>query len=189
MPIGRKCQNVKIRRRKHRSSNQITLLCSRDWRLDDVLVTMRTTRPKALTLNVRRQHTEYLCREVLKWLFAFASKRDVLRFSQQKLGHSVHWTVSNRDDKHSVFYLDANRGEPAWRPVLEQATEIMSRQSVPSQIVSLSDAFGIRVNGVVPWELKRMQIAKVPKSRRLPYKELSFTSWSSFAVRRRPSCH
>ena len=54
----------------------------------------------------------------------------------------------------------------AWRPLLEEAEKKIANQSAVFANIPPTSPFFEKVRLLVPWEIQRIQIYKVPKSRR-----------------------
>ena len=67
----------------------------------------------------------------------------------------------------------AQRAAPAWREALDAAKSYLGGRSGSLWVEPTSALYAL-VSGLVPWEILKVQVAKVPKRRRLPYEIGSF---------------
>ena len=65
-----------------------------------------------------------------------------------------------------VYMTDADTNIDTWRPLLNDAADLLAKRSVPMIMPELESAFGRKVTSLVPWTLRQIQIARVPKAKR-----------------------
>ncbi|CAE7353272.1 GIP [Symbiodinium sp. CCMP2592] len=98
-------------------------------------------------------------------------------------GSSQAWTSGiNRDDvseefmlmweppgeiEHDVWFLDINRHQESWRPLLQEAEKRL-RGLTTSSVTLKASPFMEQVKALVPWDIKKVQLFRAPKQRRLP---------------------
>ena len=68
----------------------------------------------------------------------------------------------------SIFYVDINRDETAWQPLLQEAKLRLEDKVSSSAIVKPNSAFFQQIRDLVPWTIHQAQIVRNPKVRRLP---------------------
>ena len=67
---------------------------------------------------------------------------------------------------NTAWYVDVNRQESEWRPILEAAQEVLARKVQNSIFVSQdSELFG-QIAKLVPWQIMNIQLAHLPKAKR-----------------------
>ncbi|CAE7255028.1 PSMC3, partial [Symbiodinium sp. CCMP2456] len=71
------------------------------------------------------------------------------------------------EPRASVFFLDINRHEDSWKPLLEEAEQRLKNLTTNGVTLKPSPYLE-RVKSLVPWKLQRVQIFRAPKQRRLP---------------------
>ena len=67
----------------------------------------------------------------------------------------------------TVFYLDVNRDEESWRPLLGEAEKRLHNK-VQTMATVKSSAFREQIQHLCPWRMHLVQIVRAPKVRRLP---------------------
>ena len=68
----------------------------------------------------------------------------------------------------SCWYLDIKRDEESWRPLLKEVEKRLQDKVQLSATVKTDTAFFEQINQLAPWQLSLVQIARTPKTRRLP---------------------
>ena len=124
-----------------------------------------------------QEYTEAWADVVLTWLSGEAQRRDARRFCERIQVYAVNWVPSCSDydwqppghvqRPHQVLYLDAVRDVSAWLPALEQATKMMENTSTTAAVVGRTQPIFQEIQKLVPWEITRVQLVKLPKARRL----------------------
>ncbi|CAE7222193.1 unnamed protein product [Symbiodinium sp. CCMP2456] len=66
-----------------------------------------------------------------------------------------------------VYFLDVSRHHESWQPLLEEAERRLKSMTTSSVTIKPSP-FYEQVKALVPWKLKKLQIFRAPKQRRLP---------------------
>jgi len=136
-----------------------------------------------------QEYPDPFCHRVLRYLQLVAYRRNPVRFNPVRLCNHIlasgeHWTVLKSDwvtaatdsawmppgcqEAHSVLYLDANRDIQEWTLVLDQADQTVQSSSLSTWEPPTAHEIYRRVQQLVPWELAKIQVAKVPRSRRFP---------------------
>ena len=72
-----------------------------------------------------------------------------------------------------VLFVDVNRHEDAWKPLLQEAEDRLRGKAAMSAIVKAATPFFEKIRTLVPWELIRVQISRTPMVRRLPIEIIS----------------
>ena len=67
----------------------------------------------------------------------------------------------------SVFFLDITRHEESWRPLLEEAEQRL-KPLTTNGVTLKPSPYMEKVKALVPWKIRRVQIFRAPKQRRLP---------------------
>ncbi|CAE7023992.1 RE1 [Symbiodinium sp. CCMP2456] len=88
--------------------------------------------------------------------------RDVV--SAEDFGTSTTWATTT---SRAVHYVDAVRREDDWRPLLEQAQELLGRKTAHSLQVHPGTDLYKKVEALVPWQLASVQVAYLPKAKRV----------------------
>ena len=68
-----------------------------------------------------------------------------------------------------VYYLDLNCDLTVWRQVIEQAQELFRTSSVKQITLSEANDLYHHIASLVPWADLKIQLARAPAARRLPY--------------------
>ena len=129
--------------------------------------------------NLSGGYPDDLCRAILEALRSIAHTRDPYRFTETRPLHPFAWNVKICENtwvppgahvnSHDVFYLDVNKDVSVWEPLLIEAGKILqSRPGLPAVDLVEGDSLWTRISTLVPWEVTRVQLAKLPKTRRLP---------------------
>ena len=72
------------------------------------------------------------------------------------------------EENYSVYFLDVNRHEDAWLPLLREVDEQLQGKVRPDKIIPVNTPFGEQLKVLVPWEVMRIQVCRTPVQRRLP---------------------
>ena len=72
-----------------------------------------------------------------------------------------------------VNYVDINRAEDEWRPVLDAAWSALRSVAVPSLLLHPDSEIRSWIARLVPWNIRRVQLAKHPKANRYPAETLA----------------
>ncbi|CAE7420471.1 luxQ, partial [Symbiodinium microadriaticum] len=98
------------------------------------------------------------------------------------LGYQAWISGMNRDDlsedfmlmweppgeiNYGSWFLDINRHHESWKPLLEEAEKRL-RGMTSSSVTLKTSPFLEQVKALVPWDLKKVQLFRAPKQRRLP---------------------
>ena len=115
-----------------------------------------------------QEYPEQLCREFLAEL-------------RQALDEETHLMGTVEDNEHIEWdgrthhvvntaghgsFLDINRDEDEWRSVLVLVSEHLLKASVMSQNIALDGELAHQIKRLVPWELTKITIARMPKANR-----------------------
>ena len=79
-------------------------------------------------------------------------------------GFASTWATSS---ERAVHYVDVKREEDAWRPLLQQAEELLGRKVQASLLVHPDTDLYRKVQDLVPWQLALVQVAHLPKAKRV----------------------
>ncbi|CAE7233125.1 GIP, partial [Symbiodinium necroappetens] len=79
-------------------------------------------------------------------------------------GFASTWATSS---ERAVHYVDVKREEDAWRPLLQQAEELLGRKVQASLLVHPDTDLYRKVQALVPWQLALVQVAHLPKAKRV----------------------
>ena len=140
-------------------------------------------------------YTRQLAKAVVSGLVQALQDRGDERFLRQETSAKFSWacgsefdevvnmdmsawiaTRSPMEDSHPVFdvlYLDINRDEESWRPLLQEAQVRLEGKISNSAIVKTGSAFFSQIQDLVPWVIHQAQIVKNPKVRRIPQNLMS----------------
>eukprot|EP00971_Amphidinium_carterae_P278754 5533808-Amphidinium_carterae.1 len=69
---------------------------------------------------------------------------------------------------HDVFWIDINRDEQQWKSVLKALEDLLRDRSQISWEPPSDHPLGQRLRELIPWQLERLQVVKLPKQRRFP---------------------
>ena len=84
--------------------------------------------------------------------------------SIEDYGFASTWTTTS---ERAVHYVDVKREEDAWRPLLQQAEELLGRKVQASLLVHPDTDLYKKVQELVPWQLAVVQVAHLPKAKRV----------------------
>jgi len=150
---------------------------------------------EGVNTKASQEYTDSFCHCVLEYLQRVAYRRNPHRFNLVRMCNHVfatgmRWSVLKSDwvpsqpdtawmpagcqEAHVVLYLDANRDTHEWGLVLDQAEHTVQSTSLPSWDIPAGHEIYHRVQQLVPWDLARIQVAKLPRSRRYP-SDIPFT--------------
>ena len=136
-----------------------------------------------------QRYTPEFCHKILTYLQILAARRNPLRFTPVRncshlLKSGKRWNVLQSDwvpsvtdtvwqapgvcSAHHVLYLDANRDTHEWGLLLDLANHSVQSSSLQTWEPPADHQVRVRVQELVPWELDRVQVVKLPRSRRLP---------------------
>ena len=80
----------------------------------------------------------------------------------EDFGFSTTWTTAR-----STFYVDVNREDTKWRPLLVQAQELLGRKNQLNLAVYEDSDLHKKVQDLVPWRIEAVQVAHLPKAKRV----------------------
>ena len=80
----------------------------------------------------------------------------------EDLGLTTTWATSR-----TVFYVDVDRVESKWRPLLEQAQEMLGRKNQLNLAVYEDSDLYAKIKVLVPWKIHAVQVASLPKAKRV----------------------
>ena len=72
-----------------------------------------------------------------------------------------------------VNYVDIDRAEDEWRPIVDAAWQSLQSVSIPSILLHPQNEIREWIARLVPWNIKRIQLAKQPKANRYPSETLA----------------
>ncbi|CAE7400538.1 GIP [Symbiodinium sp. CCMP2456] len=98
----------------------------------------------------------------------------VVRGVQESLAADGDERMNKATDENyaTVYFLDINRHEDSWLPLLKEVDEQLKGKVRPDKVIPLSTPFGEQVKTLVPWKLERLQVCRTPMQRRLPLEVL-----------------
>ena len=120
---------------------------------------------------------------VLQFVREQARIRDPMRFLSRPVRRAFRRVAeSNRrentiwktDGGTEVFYLDASTDPGTWGSILEAASKVVESQGSAGWVVPQDHEVYRKIRSAVPWDLKRVQVYKLPKARR----EMSDLAWT-----------
>jgi len=79
------------------------------------------------------------------------------------------WTSHWIPAFYQAFYLDVDRTEESWRPILQEVENRLEGKVANSAIVKPGTAFYAQIQDLVPWSIHQVQICRTPKVRRTPH--------------------
>lgn len=82
----------------------------------------------------------------------------------EDFGLAHDWQVL---ETRNVYYVPPNKEEANWRPLLEQALEILSRKVQGNIFLDPGTDLYKKVLELVPWQISCVQIAHLPKAKRV----------------------
>ena len=142
-------------------------------------------------------YTRQLAKAVVSGLVEAMQERGDERFLRQETSAKFNWACgsefhevismdtsawiaarspidgSNSEMMYDVLYLDINRDEESWRPLLQEAQVRLEGKVSNSAIVKTGSAFFAPIQDLVPWVIHQAQIVKSPKVRRIPQNLMS----------------
>ena len=84
----------------------------------------------------------------------------------QQEDFGVHYDWQVMETRH-VHYVDVSRQESDWRPLLAQAEEVLARKVQSSCFLDITSDLYQKIIPLVPWQILNVQIAHLPKAKRL----------------------
>ena len=88
-------------------------------------------------------------------------------------GHVEELRSATTVPAYEVFYLDIDRNEQSWLPLLSEARGRLEGKVSTSAIVKPGTAFFAHIQDLVPWTIHQAQIARNPKMKRVPQNLMS----------------
>ena len=82
----------------------------------------------------------------------------------EDFGLSHDWQVL---ETRNVYYVPPNKEEPKWRPLLDQALEILARKVQGNIFLDPGTDLYKKVMELVPWQIACVQMAHLPKAKRV----------------------
>ena len=70
-------------------------------------------------------------------------------------------------ETRNVHYVDVNRAEDSWRPLLAQAEEVLARRVQSNCFIDPSSDLYKKIMKLVPWQIENIQISHLPKAKRI----------------------
>ena len=86
--------------------------------------------------------------------------------AEEDFGTHFDWQPDERDVR-SAHYVDVVREEDKWRPLLDQAGEILALRLAPSCFIDTTSDLYQKIATLVPWQIVNVQVAYLPKAKRL----------------------
>ena len=142
-------------------------------------------------------YTRQLAKAVVSGLVEAMQERGDERFLRRETSAKFNWACGSEFDEvismdmsawiatrspinestnemmYDVLYLDINRDEESWRPLLQEAQVRLEGKVSNSAIVKTGSAFFAQIQDLVPWVIHQAQIVKSPKVRRIPQNLMS----------------
>ena len=85
----------------------------------------------------------------------------------------TNWLGTVHFNEFEVLYLDVDRNEEAWLPLLAEVQQRLEGKTSTSAIVKPGTAFYAQIQDLVPWVIHQAQICRSPKVRRIPQQLMS----------------
>lgn len=82
------------------------------------------------------------------------------------------WSCTHTVTTAEVYYVDIDRTEESWRPLLQEAQLRLQDRVSTSAVVRSDTAFFKQIEALAPWAIHQAQIVRNPKVRRAPYQLL-----------------
>ena len=82
--------------------------------------------------------------------------------AQEDYGFATTWEAVR-----AVHYVDVKRDEAGWRDMLTQAQELLGRKNQASLLIPPGTDFHSKIERLVPWQILSVQIAHLPKAKRV----------------------
>eukprot|EP00435_Cladocopium_sp_Y103_P039387 s1919_g10.t1 len=111
--------------------------------------------------------------EPCRFQWVCANEKGVLFSNMDFDIDSTCWSCTTLSDNFEVLYLDIDRNEQAWLPLLAEAQTRWEDKVSASAIVRPGTAFFAQIQDLVPWVIHQAQIARSPKVRRIPHQLMS----------------
>ena len=78
------------------------------------------------------------------------------------------WEPPGENYVATAYFLDVNRHEDSWLPLLKEAEAQLKDKVRPDRVIPINTPFGEQLKVLVPWKILRIQICRTPMQRRLP---------------------
>ncbi|CAE7806594.1 RE1, partial [Symbiodinium necroappetens] len=131
-------------------------------------------------------YTTTLAQAVIRGLHASLKEAGDERYNRAHESDSQAWQADVESDELvlpdwqppgetsvvTVFFLDVNRHEDSWLPLLKEAEAQLKDKVRPDRVIPTNTPFGEQLKTLVPWKIIRIQICRTPMQRRLPLEVL-----------------
>ena len=103
----------------------------------------------------------------------FVWGQDRFAWTSSTHGETYEWHPPGEEEvDYTIYYLDVNRHESSWMPLLQEAEEQLRSKVRLDKVIPLNTPYGEQLKALVPWTLHRIQICRTPAQRRLPLEVL-----------------
>ncbi|CAK9046745.1 unnamed protein product, partial [Durusdinium trenchii] len=76
-------------------------------------------------------------------------------------------TFNEEEDYKTAWFVDADKSEDKWRPLFEEAMEVLGRKNQGSIFVPPDSPLYAKISALVPWQIMNIQLAHLPKAKRV----------------------
>ena len=76
-------------------------------------------------------------------------------------------TLNEKDDTNTAWFADADKSEDKWRPLFDDAMEVLGRKTQASIFLAPDSELYAKIARLVPWQIMNIQIAHLPKAKRV----------------------
>ncbi|CAK9003523.1 unnamed protein product, partial [Durusdinium trenchii] len=76
-------------------------------------------------------------------------------------------TLNEKDDTNTAWFVDADKSEDKWRPLFDDAMEVLGRKTQASIFLAPDSELYAKIARLVPWQIMNIQIAHLPKAKRV----------------------
>ena len=76
-------------------------------------------------------------------------------------------TFNDAENSTGIWFVDANKEEDKWRPLLAEAEEVLARKVQGSVFVAPDSELYKKICDLVPWQVMNIQLAHLPKAKRV----------------------
>ena len=119
--------------------------------------------------QISQVYTTELAQAVIRGLCESLEAEGDERFQANYVNHDIAGHDLCHDvGEFSVFFLDVNRHEDSWLPLLQEVDQQLQGKVRPDKVIPLNTPFGEQLKALVPWQLQRIQVCRTPVQRRLP---------------------
>ncbi|CAK9108784.1 Retrovirus-related Pol polyprotein from transposon RE2 (Retro element 2) (AtRE2) [Includes: Protease RE2, partial [Durusdinium trenchii] len=76
-------------------------------------------------------------------------------------------TFNEEENYKTAWFVDADKSEDKWRPLFEEAMEVLGRKNQGSIFVPPDSPLYAKISALVPWQIMNIQLAHLPKAKRV----------------------